>query len=881
MNAQQELLAFNRGVVSRYSLARLDIKRLAMAAEEQTNWVPKSLGPMSLRPGLKFVGEHIGESRMLPFIFSIDDTAGLEMSAGAMRVWVGDALLTRAAVAATITNGSFTTDLAGWTDDDEVGATSAWYTGGYLSLTGDGTAAAIRTQAVAVTAGSAHALRIVVTTGPVTLRVGSTSGATDIRADTSLEVGTHSIVVTPTGATMHVQFRSTVQRQILVASVAIEGAGIVALPLPYALADLPNIRYRQSGDVVFIACRGYRQRRIERRSGGSWSVVEYLPEDGPFRVENVGPITITPSGLTGNISLAASDALWDSTHQGALWSITSAGQKVEASASADNVETSDVRVFGIGESRRIGIIITGTFSATVTLQRSVGEVGSWEDVKTYTVATTTTYNDALDNQIIYYRLAVKGGDYTSGTAAMTITYSAGARRGVVRITGVVSPTSVSAEVLSALGGTDATDIWAEGQWSDFRGWPSSADLHDGRLWWAGKDKFLGSVTDAFSTFDPEYEGDAGPVSRSIGFGPVDNINWLLSLSRLLAGTDMAELSCRSSSFDEPLTPTNFTVKKVGTQGTANIAAIEVDNKGIFVSRDRQHVYELSYSIETQDYNELDLTQLCPEFLAPGVRAMAVQRKPDTRVHCCLDDGTVGVLVFDKAENLICWVRVETAGQVEDVMVLPGTPEDAVYYSVKRTVGGSEVRYLERWALDTECRGGSANLQADSFVYSAHEASTISGLGHLEGEDVVVWAEGQDRGTFTVTGGEVDLGEPLSDRCAGLGYRARFRSTKLAYTVPPGKSALGAKKRINGLGLVVADTHAQGLLYGPDFDNLDSLPMVEDGFELTGDEVHANLEMEAFTFPGVWTTDMRLCLEAQAPRPATVLAAIVDMNANPK
>lgn len=50
-------LAFNRGVVSRYALARIDLKRLALSADEQTNWMPRTAGPMTLRPGLKHLGQ--------------------------------------------------------------------------------------------------------------------------------------------------------------------------------------------------------------------------------------------------------------------------------------------------------------------------------------------------------------------------------------------------------------------------------------------------------------------------------------------------------------------------------------------------------------------------------------------------------------------------------------------------------------------------------------------------------------------------------------------------------------------------------------------------------------------------------------------------------
>ena len=49
--ASQAVLALNRGIISRYGLARIDLERTGMAAEEMTNWVPRVMGSMSLRPG--------------------------------------------------------------------------------------------------------------------------------------------------------------------------------------------------------------------------------------------------------------------------------------------------------------------------------------------------------------------------------------------------------------------------------------------------------------------------------------------------------------------------------------------------------------------------------------------------------------------------------------------------------------------------------------------------------------------------------------------------------------------------------------------------------------------------------------------------------------
>jgi len=60
--------------------------------------------------------------------------------------------------------------------------------------------------------------------------------------------------------------------------------------------------------------------------------------------------------------------------------------------------------------------ISGTFSATVTVQRSLDGV-TWRDVDTFT-APIETYG--FDPEPFFYRAGVKTGDYSSGTASVRI-----------------------------------------------------------------------------------------------------------------------------------------------------------------------------------------------------------------------------------------------------------------------------------------------------------------------------------------------------------------------------------------------------------------------------------------------------------------------------
>lgn len=902
------LLAFNRGEVSKHARTRVDVERLRLAAEMQENFLPYVLGPMMLRPGLQYCGG-INDNltaRIVPFVFSNSDTAIIEFTDSVARVWVvandDETVVTRASVSTTVTNGDFSSG-TGWTLTTSGAGASAAITGGKLVMDSPATGGLAQAKrSVSVSAGdqnTEHAFRIIVDRGPVIFRCGTTDGDDNVVTETTLRTGTHSLAFTPGATTIYIQLETRTAQEKIVDSITIEAAGIMELPTPYTASYLDLIRYTQSGDIVFLACDGLQQRQIERRATRSWSIVLHQSDDGPFGATNVTDITMTPSVLTGNGTLTASRNYFRSTHVGCLFRLFSSGQTASSGLVAENTFTDAIRVAGTGALRIFTYTVAGTWAGTLTLQRSLdSESSGFVDVGNITSNVSSTLDDNLDNTVVWYRIGFKTGNYTSGTATVTLTYVGGGDAGYCRVTAYTSRTVVDVEVLSAFSSLTATTNWTEGDWSDRLGWPSSVAFHDGRLWWAGRDRIWGSVSDDYYSHDIDYEGDAGPINRSVGFGPIDTVNWLLSLSRLIVGRDGSETSIRSSSLDEPLTPTNFSLRDCSTQGSAAVQAARVDTRGIFVQQSGRRAYELSFSADNQDYTAYDLTRLNLEIGEEEFVEIDVQRQPDTVIHFTRGDGQVACLVYEKQDEVQAWYRVVTDGEIESCAILPGSLEDNVYYVVKRTIDGSTVRYLEKMAKRSDCRGFPEARLADSHIlYSGSAVTTITGLSHLEGETVTVWGWntsspftatlpdgtsqtiGKDLGTFTVSSSQITgLGSAVTDACVGLVYTGKFKSAKLAYAAARG-TALGQTKRVDQVGLVLFDTHAEGLEYGGDFTTMDSLPDYEDGADTAANVIWDDRELPMTTLPGSWDSDARLCLRATAPKPCTVAAAIIQVTTN--
>lgn len=882
------LFSLNGGTVSLLSMARTDLSRMRLTAEIASNTFARVIGPIQLRGGLGYLGstKGDGEARQIPFIFSVDDVAKIELSNFAARFIVDEVEITRVAVATTITNGDFSSG-AGWTLTTTGGGVADinTITVGALTLQtpvrGATTQASMSTAVAGGDQAKEHGLHLVVTAGSVRLRLGSTNGGQEVIAEQEYAEGVHSIAFTPNVATLYVQLSAKSESYVIVDSVQIESAGVLELVTPWAAADLFGVRYDQSGDVIFTSHVEHNPYRIERRGNAqSWSTVKYKFLDGPWRGKTAN-VSLTPSVRLGNGTLTASAPFFEPTMAGALFELTHTQSVCDVSLAGNDVYTDSVRVSGKneGSTRAMTWSASGVFVGKYALQISYDDEETWQNYADYTAgAAATTLYLGIDGSVCHIRFGFQAGDYVSGTLNISMSTPGGGGTGVVRATQYTSATQMKYEVISRLHFTGATENWREGKYSDYRGWPSSVVLYDGRLWWGGRDQIAGSYSDDFTNFNADEEGDAAPIIRSIATGPVNKVQWMLGLARLIVGTSGAESVPRSSSFDEPMTATNFSIKDASTLGSADIQAVKVDRAGVFVQRSKNRSYVLAYSVEANDYTSSEVTRYNPTILSAGVKIMAVQRQPDTRIWYVLDDGTAVVLIYEPSEDVLSWSTFTTDGFIEDIVCLPNVEADDVFMIVRRTINGVTKRYRERLAYDTQARGGVDNYVSDSYkIVDVVASSTITGLGHLEGKSVVVWAASNalldaagNPATFTVTGGQIVVPSAFTGRAVvGLAYEGMWKSTKLAYASQTG-TAMSQKKTILEVAPILYSTHIRSVLFGQDFTKMQALPLVIKGVPKDFNTMLQEYDYDAFSLPGQWSNDARLCMKMRSPMPAVIL-----------
>jgi hypothetical protein len=86
---------------------------------------------------------------------------------------------------------------------------------------------------------------------------------------------------------------------------------------------------------------------------------------------------------------------------------------VTKTIAAENTFSDPVRVIG-----SFNFSLSGTFSATVVVQRSVDGT-TWADVDSFTAASEEI---GYEPEVMFYRAGVKTGGYTSGSAVVRLAY---------------------------------------------------------------------------------------------------------------------------------------------------------------------------------------------------------------------------------------------------------------------------------------------------------------------------------------------------------------------------------------------------------------------------------------------------------------------------
>ena len=215
---------------------------------------------------------------------------------------------------------------------------------------------------------------------------------------------------------------------------------------------------------------------------------------------------------------------------------------------------------------------------------------------------------------------------------------------------------------------------------------------------------------------------------------------------------------------------------------------------------------------------------------------------------------------------------------ESVAVIPtDDTEYEVYVIVKRTINGATRRFVEVLNVFDfdQTDNTSFNFLDSQLSYSGSAASTISGLDHLEGQTVSILADGASHPDKTVSSGSVTLDRSALNVKVGLAYTSLLQTMRLNAGSQNGTSQ-GKTKRIYDITVRMFETI--GVEVGPNLNDMERIPfrssadLMDEGIPpFTGDK-----EVE---FRGNYETDGFIFVRQTQPLPFTILSLYPRLTTN--
>lgn len=654
-------------------------------------------------------------------------------------------------------------------------------------------------------------------------------------------------------------------------------AQIYEIVSPFLEADLFQIKFTQSADVLYLAHTSYPTRKLTRTGHTAWTMTQIDFLDGPYLATNTTTTTLTPSASSGlGITITASavtginhDTGFKATDVGRLIRMktgTSSGYVKIVGFTSTTVVTADV-IKDLTDTTarlvwRLGVWSETTgFPGTVVFHEDrLWLAGCADSPQRLDGSKTGDYENFAPTDADSNILASNGVSFSLNANDVNLirwltSDEKGLLVGSVGGEWVVKPSS-QAEALSP------TNVNAK-RATHY----GSANIQPVQL---GKaTHFIQRAGKKLREMTYFYEVD--------GFKAPD----LTVLSEQITGTGVAQLSYQK----EP----QSIVWAVRTDGQLAAMTYERDVDSLKVGWHRSElggygdavngaaIVESAAVIPSPDGTREELWLVVKRYINGSiVRYIEYVTKifddnDEQRDAFFVDSG----LTFDNP------VTITAATQADPVVITAASHgfsngDKVLIDGIKgMTQLNTNTYTVANAAANTFELSGIDGTAFDAYVSDGEVrklVTTISGLNHLEGETISILADGAVQPDKVVTGGRITLSVRAAVIQMGFKYRSQIQMLRLDAGARDGTS-IGKTRRTHRYGIMLH--RSLGLRIGMNFDEMDRII-----FRTTSDP----LSRAPGLFSGIvqeivdadYDTENQLCLEQDQPLPTTILAIMPQM-----
>ncbi|MBR2273254.1 MAG: hypothetical protein IJ864_00235 [Alphaproteobacteria bacterium] len=575
---------------------------------------------------------------------------------------------------------------------------------------------------------------------------------------------------------------------------------ILNLDSPYSFEDLWDdeelcfkLQTIQNADVLYIFSEKHPIKVLKRYSRTDWRLEDLEIVNGPFEAMNSTDISLQADGVNGVVTIAADGDVFTDSDVGRL-----------------------VRLRGYDGNIKI-------WSAGISV--SNGEI----------VASDNKYFQAQNSGTTGTKKPVHGEGIRSDGGVRWLYLHDGS--GIVKITAVNSARGVQAEVLKRLPDAvcEGTVYWELGLLHTGVNYPKSGAFFRNRFAFlintdTGPKVCLSVVGDYNNFADMSYGETTAESAITV---PVLNTEfnegkWLYAGEVLFVGTGAAEFYIDTLSSANALANDNVKIVQISNVGSKALMPVAVGSHVFFADRYGLSLRDLSYNYYKDGYDQVDVSLLGKHLFAARIVALSYQEVPNKILWCLIGDGTLAALTFSAEQEVSALSRHDFSGIVESIAVVPNFNAccDELWLEVRRTINQQTMRTIEfmengmpiklpmrvymaetlneRQKLENEYILHQSRYLDGAVLFVRDEGDTrteISGLEHLEGEMVQIFANGAVCTPQMVINGTIQIEKTDTMVLVGKAVVSQYIPQAI-YIDDNNGSGIGQKQRISHVELMM-------------------------------------------------------------------------------
>ena len=492
---------------------------------------------------------------------------------------------------------------------------------------------------------------------------------------------------------------------------------VLEISSPYAAADVTNLSYVQSADVLTIVHPDYPPQNLTRTSPTAFSLSPVI----------IGPVAAAPTGLVGtpttigsyNYGYVVTTVSLDGTEESPPCFAV-----VISSVLLDQTTGKAVKLTWDPPSQTysaFNIYKWGPIPSTNPSETVYGYIGQTQSLtfSDLNIAPDFTHippqfaDPFSPGQIEGVSVVNGGGGYSGFLLPLSFSGPGTGAEGFAVVdpaTGIIIGAAItkagknysSVTITCGAGGA----VFGSTLGPQSGTYPSTVSYIQQRRVYGGPDGEPESLTlsrtgryDNFDTTPITLATDA--IQISLASREVNAVRGMVPAANgLIVLTTGGAVLLSGGGPGQPITPSSVTAASQASTGAANLPPIVVNYDILYVQSKGALVRDLSFNFYVQSYYGNDRSSLANHlFYGHTLIEWAWSEEPHKIIWVVRDDGLLLALTYVPEQEVYAWSRHDTLGLFESVCSISESQVNAVYFIINRLINNQWVQFIERLQLN--------------------------------------------------------------------------------------------------------------------------------------------------------------------------------------